>query len=199
MNHIVNVGEVPALLAVSKNRSLLSGQHPAAENSQHSRIMRCRVLVGSKDIEVAQHHRLQPIHPREASHVMFASQLGYGIRRNRVGQHRLLLGQRGRVAISRRRPCIHHPSHPGLARSHQHVQRGRDAVQVGAHRIGHRTRDRGQRGLVKYEFDARAGPGADGWIGQVTLNKLHRLKPYEVSPLPGYEVIDAAHSFAARQ
>jgi len=58
---IVDVGEVPALLAVAKHRGLLPAQHQGDELCQHARVGRRRILPRTKNIEVAQRHGFQSI------------------------------------------------------------------------------------------------------------------------------------------
>ena len=130
---------------------------------------------------------------------MLARQLGHGVRGDRIGQHSFMLGQRGRVAISGRGSRVDHPPHPRLPRRHQQIQRRIHAGYVGRHRIGHRTRHRRQRRLMKNDLHALARPCADRRIGQVAFEKLHRLQPDQILALAGAEVVDAAHGLAARQ
>src|SRR5882757_8444217 len=51
---VVNVSEIAALFAVAVNRWLVTAKHSGAELRQHARVLRCRILVRAKDIEVAQ-------------------------------------------------------------------------------------------------------------------------------------------------
>ena len=92
MNHIIDICKIPALFAVAVDGGLLSGQHFAAENSQNAGVMRSRILVGTKDVEVAQRHRLQPVDAREGAQIVLAGQLGHGIRADGSGKHCLVLG-----------------------------------------------------------------------------------------------------------
>src|ERR1039458_7723884 len=54
LDGIVDVGEIPALLAVPKHRRLLAAQHLRDELRQHARVRRRRILPWSKNVEVAQ-------------------------------------------------------------------------------------------------------------------------------------------------
>ena len=52
---------------------------------------------------------------------------------------------------------------------------------------------------MENNLDARAGLRANRRIGQVALQKLHRLQADQILALAGNEVVDAANSLAARQ
>ena len=109
------------------------------------------------------------------------------------GQHLLVLGQRGRVTIDRRRPGVDHAAHAGVAGGHEQIERCVHAVAVGGCGIGYRARNRGQCRLVKNNLNARADLGADRRIGQIALDELHRLQANQVGRLAGNEAVDATH------
>ena len=116
-----------------------------------------------------------------------------------MGQHLLVLGQRGRVAVDRRGPGVDHAAHAGLLCRHQDIERGIDTVAVGGHRIGDRPRHRRQSGLVKDDLDPGAGFGADGRVREVAFEELHGLKANQIRAFAGNEAIDATYRFAASQ
>jgi hypothetical protein len=102
MYHVVDVGEIAALFAVTIDGRLLSSQHPSAEDRQYAGVVRCRILAGTEDVEVAEDYSFQAVDSREYTHVVFTGQLGHRIGRDGVRRHRLMLRQRGRVAVRRR-------------------------------------------------------------------------------------------------
>ena len=104
---------------------------------------------------------------------MLASQLGDGIGADGAGQHLLMLGQGGSIAIDGRRAGIDDAAHASSAGGDEKVDRRIDAVAVGCHGIGHGARDRRKCRFVEDDFDAGAGLSANCRIGQVALHEFH--------------------------
>ena len=78
--YVIDVGEIPALLAVAVDRERRALEHGAAELRQDARILRGRILERAKNIEVKQGYCLHPIDRGEGTEVVLVRQLG-----NRVG------------------------------------------------------------------------------------------------------------------
>src|SRR6202171_3640850 len=87
VDRVVNVGEVTALLSVAENRGLLTLEHERDEFCQHSGIRRRGVLPRTEDVEIPQSYGLQAVAAVERNHVVFARQLGYRVRRDRIWRH----------------------------------------------------------------------------------------------------------------
>ena len=155
-------GEVAARLAVTIDSGLLACEHFAAEDGEDAGVVRRWVLIRAEDVEVAESDSFKAVDAREGAHVIFAGKLGDGIGADGVGRHAFVLGEGGRVAISRRRAGVDDAADSGGARGHEEIQRGVNAVAVGGNGIGDRARDGGEGCFVEDDFDAGACLSADG-------------------------------------
>lgn len=193
LDGVLNEGEVAALLAVAVNDGHLAGKHAATEDGENAGVLRGGILMRTEDVEVAQADGFKAVDAGEGTHVVLAGELGDGVGRDGIGRHLLVLGQRGRVAIRRRRSRVNDATDSGGASGDEQLQRGIDACDVGAERIGDRTGNRRQSCFMKDDFDAVAGARGEVGIGEVAFEELHRFKAEEIVALAGGKVIDAAN------
>src|SRR6516164_1210568 len=89
---VVDVGKVAALAAVAEDGGLLAVQHLRGELRQYARIRRRRILAWTKNVEVAQAYGFESVAAVERGHIVLAGKLRYGVGRDRIRRHRLLLG-----------------------------------------------------------------------------------------------------------
>ena len=129
---------------------------------------------------------------------MLAGQLGHGIRRDRVGRHALVFGQRGSVAIGGRRCRIDHSLYLGIARRDQHVHRAIHVRAVASDRIQHRFWHRRNRGLMQNIIHAGAGQLHGIEIEDVGFTKIDLPQDLrQVFPLAGGKIVHSANLLAA--
>src|SRR5947207_6815066 len=87
---VVNVGKIAALGTVAEDCRLLACEHLGDELCQHPRVWGSRVLPRSKDIEVTQADRLQPVTAVKRSHVILARQLSDRIGTAQIVRHEII-------------------------------------------------------------------------------------------------------------
>ena len=83
------------------------------------------ILPRTEDVEVADRDGLEAVQPREHLQVLLADDLLQRVRRQRIGRHVFVLGQRRRIAVGGRGTREHEPLDAGVARGDQHVERAR--------------------------------------------------------------------------
>src|SRR6185437_2894736 len=194
---VVNVGEVAALLPIAKDLGDFAGQHGGDELGQHGSVGGARVLVGSEDVEVADGHRGHAVAGMESRQIMLTRQLGDGVGRERSRQKIFALGQGGAVAIGRRGSGIDDALDAGGASRDQQVDGGIHIGAIAGQRIGDRTRDAGDGGLVEDYVHIGTRAGGGGRVSQVGLDEVEAGAASQVLALAGGEVVNAAHRVAA--
>ena len=60
LDHVVDEAEIPRLLAVAEDHRLPLGERRRDEARNHGRVLRAGILPRPEDVEVAEHHRLDP-------------------------------------------------------------------------------------------------------------------------------------------
>ena len=152
----------------------------------------------TKNIEVTQRHRLQPIHFPIAAQIQLAQQFLHCIRRKRPRQHSFHLRQRIAIAIRGRRRRIHNPLDAAMARAFQQIESSVDVCRVAGARILHRQRHRRNRALVKNNVDALAGFRNPILIAQIDLENLNVVLPRrQVLTLSRGKIIQSANRLAS--
>ena len=131
--------------------------------------------------------------------VLLSSQLAHTIRREWRWQHRLALGVGIlRLAINRRRRCIRHALYTGIARGHQHVQRGHHAGAVVRQRVRHRSRHAGYGSQMQYIVNISHCMPRKIQLRQITRQQLHAVRqPAQIFNAAGGKIIGHTHTGAA--
>ena len=83
LDHVVDVGEVPGLLAVAEDDRRLALEQGGDEAGDHRCVLGQRVLARPEDVEVAKRDRLQAVDLGEAAAVALAGELRDRIWRDR--------------------------------------------------------------------------------------------------------------------
>ena len=135
---VVDIREIPPLVAGAEDGGPCSLKHMLDEFRQHPAIRRVGSLPRPEDVEIAQTDGLQPIHLPIAAHVIFAGKLLHRIRRNRHGAHRFLARQDRLVPIRGGGCRVDDPPDARCPRSFEHMKRSVHIAPMAWLRILHR-------------------------------------------------------------
>ena len=155
LDDVVDVAEVAAGFAVAVDVHRLVVDHARHPLRHHRGVGAVRILAPAEDVEVPEADRLHAVAAAEHVGVQLVHQLGHRVRRQRLADDILDLGQAGMVAVGRARRRVDEALHPGVARRHQHVEEAGIVGGVGGERVFQRARHRAERGLVEHVVDAR--------------------------------------------
>ena len=128
LDHILNVGEVPALLAVAVDRRTLIVQQHLDELGNHSRIGPVRILTAAEHIEIPQPVGIQPIMPRILLGPFLIAPLGQSVGAQQVPFHPLPFRKMLLVPIDRTRRGIDELPDPVPPGRFQHMEGALDIV-----------------------------------------------------------------------
>ena len=195
---IRNVSEVARLLAIPKD----GGRGPAQEGDdklgKYAGVWRLQVLPRSEDVEIPQGDSFQPKIAIEDLAIVFVSQLGESIGRERL-RHLRFHTDWGRIIAVRGGGCRHdHPLDVGVTGSEQNVKRAVEIDESGLDGILHGASSGSNRGEVDDVIDS-CKERADGFqIANVSLAEVD-LAPdrNEILYVAGGEVIENADRSAA--
>lgn len=160
VHHIIDEGEVAALGSVAIDDGSAATEHGERELGEDAGVLRGRVLIRTKDIEVSDDYRFQSEDAGEAAHVLLASEFADRVGRDRIGHHAFVLGQRGLVAITRGGASVDYAAGTGIAGGDQQIKGAVHIGGVAGYWVLDRARNTGEGGLVEDELDAIAGAGA---------------------------------------
>ena len=202
MDRVVNMREVTRLRAVAVDRRRLAGQQRFGKRRDHRRIGAVGILPRAKNIEVAQARRVRAppagIAARPGPHQRLARNLGRRVRAQRLGRHRLNLGQRLGITVSRAARSEHHPPHPLGPGRLQHVQRAGGVHVVKRPRLLHTAGHAAQRRLVKHQLGTggriREGLAVhDRVFHHPQAPACRRPQRVQVGPIGPRQVVDHHH------
>ncbi len=129
---------------------------------------------------------------------MLTGQLGHGVGGDGIGLHVLVLGQRGSVAVGRRRRGKDHALYLGVARRYQHVDGAVDISAVAAQGVKDRFRDGRNGRLMQDEVHSGTGFVHRVEVGDVGFAEVDSVQNVgKVFAFAGGEVVDATHLFTA--
>src|SRR5436853_4466493 len=111
--------------------------------------------------------------------------------------HIFYFGQHRRLAVYGRARRINDTTNSGVARREQNVQRTRYVCFVSSKRIGHRARNRAERGFVEYYFHSADRVSHRCRIANVSANDLNFVFDFrQVFKLARAEVIQYSDAMA---
>ena len=138
------------------------GRWPASisrdELRNHGRVLAFWILPRAEHVEVADRDGFQAVGGGERLAIQFAGQLRGGVGRQRRRQQSFVLRRRRLIAVRAAGAAEHDAPHAALPGHVEQLHRAGDARGVRVQRRVHAPRHRGQRRLVKHDFDTVERP-----------------------------------------
>ena len=183
-----DVDEIPGLHAISEDGDGMVCAGFLQEDGNGSGVGAVWVLAGAEDIEEAQGGGVDAAFPSEHFQIVFAIQLGDRVGAFGLRDHVLGFGDRGVVAIDRRRAGEDEFVHPVVGSGFQDMQKSGDVEMVALDGFLHRLRHGDHRGEVKHMRDT----GHDG-VDQRTIGDAAPdegvLEAVQVVEMTGTEIV----------
>jgi len=208
LHGVGHVAEITGCLAVAVDIDRLARDHRRDPEWDHRRIGALRVLPGAEHVEIAQSDSPEAVTAREHSGIDLVDQLARPVRRKRLADTVLRLGQVRLVAIGGARGRVGETADLRVARGDQHVQEARAVHLMGRERVFKRPGHRAKGRLVQNVARAGAGRSAVVELADVALDQAKArpgLRPdapahlVQIAPVAGGEIVQSDDVLAERK
>ena len=198
LDDIVDIGEVPAVLAVTVDGRGLVPHELLYKERNDGGVCPVGVLTAAEDVEVPQADILRPVGAREDIRVELVHVFGYGIGREGPADDILHLGQGPAVTVCGAAGSEDETPDTSVSRRDKHVEKAADIHGIGGYGVLDGARHRAEGGLVEDVFHAVDRLPAVLHVADVSYQETETSGVFfkqrqDVLNMSRREVVEAAH------